>query len=126
MKESRKLLITGVSGMLGNNLAYYFKDKYEVLGLYNSHPVIINGIHTEKCNISYKDSLNKIINEFKPLIIIHCAALSNVDQCEIDNDATKKTNILGTSNLVECVADKNIKLIYISSDAVYDGFKGKF
>ena len=37
------MLITGVSGLLGSNLAYYFKDKYDILGLYNSHPVLLDG-----------------------------------------------------------------------------------
>jgi dTDP-4-dehydrorhamnose reductase len=127
MKSTKaKLLITGVSGLLGNNLAYYFKDKYEILGLYNSHPVIINGIRTEECDITSKDSIKRIINEFNPSIILHCAALTNVDQCEIEKDATEKINVLSTKHLVKCVDNKNIKLIYISTDAVYDGVRGNF
>ena len=112
--------------MLGNNIAYYFKDKYEILGLYNSHPVVINGIRTEKCDISHKDSIKRIIHEFSPSIIIHCASLTNVDKCEIEKDATEKINVLSTKYLVECVDNKDIKLIYISTDAVYDGVRGDF
>ena len=125
-RAKTRLLITGVSGLLGNNLAYYFKDKYEILGLYNSHPVIINGIQTEKCDIAGRDSIRRIICEFKPSIIIHSASLTNVDKCEIDKDVTKKINILSTKYLVECVMDKDVKLIYISTDAVYDGGRGDF
>ena len=44
IRNKNKMLITGVSGLLGGNLAYYFKDKYEILGLYNSHPVLLDGI----------------------------------------------------------------------------------
>ncbi len=127
MKSTKaKLLITGVSGLLGNNLTYYFKNKYEILGLYNSHPITVNGIRTEKCDISHKDSIKRIIHEFNPSIIIHCASLTNIDQCEIDKDITKKINVLSTRHLVECVANKDVKLIYISTDAVYDGIKGDF
>jgi UDP-4-amino-4,6-dideoxy-N-acetyl-beta-L-altrosamine transaminase/dTDP-4-dehydrorhamnose reductase len=125
-RAKMKLLITGVSGLLGNNLAYYFKEKYEILGLYNSHPITVNGIRTEKCDIFHKDSVKKIIQEFNPSIIFHCASLTNIDQCEIDKDITKKINVLSTKHLVECVANKNVKLIYISTDAVYDGIKGDF
>ena len=125
-RAKTRLLITGASGLLGNNLAYYFKDKYEILGLYNSHPVIINGICTEECDISHKDSIRKIIHEFKPSIIFHCASLTNIDQCEIDKDITKKINVLSTRYLVECITDKDVKLIYISTDAVYDGVRGNF
>jgi UDP-4-amino-4,6-dideoxy-N-acetyl-beta-L-altrosamine transaminase/dTDP-4-dehydrorhamnose reductase len=122
----RKLLITGVSGLLGNNLAYYFKDKYEVLGLYNSYPVNIGGIYTERCDISNEGSIKKIINEFRPSVIIHCASLTNIDQCEADKNLTKKINVLSTRNIAENIIDKDIKLLYISTDAVYDGVKGDF
>lgn len=125
-RAKTRLLITGVSGLLGNNLAYYFKDKYEILGLYNSHPVIINGIRTERCDISHKDSIKRIIHEFNPSIIMHCASLTNVDQCETEKDATEKINVLSTKYLVNSIKNKDIKLIYISTDAVYDGIKGDF
>lgn len=122
----KKLLITGVSGLLGNNLAYYFKGKYEVLGLYNSYPVDISGINTEKCDISDEGSVKKIIDEFSPSIIIHCASLTNIDQCEADKNHTEKINVLSTRNIVGNAAGKDIKLVYISTDAVYDGIKGNF
>jgi len=44
IKNKKKMLITGVSGLLGSNLAYYFKDKYEISGLYNTHTVLLDGI----------------------------------------------------------------------------------
>lgn len=125
-RAKTRLLITGVSGLLGNNLAYYFKDKYEILGLYNSHPVIINGICTEKCDITSKDSIKRTIHEFNPSIIFHCASITNIDQCEIDKESAKKTNGLSTISIVESIIDKDIKLVYISTDAVYDGVKGDF
>jgi nucleoside-diphosphate-sugar epimerase len=43
IRNKNKVLITGVSGLLGSNLAYYFKDKYDILGLYHSHPVLLDG-----------------------------------------------------------------------------------
>ena len=58
-----KLLITGVSGLLGSNLAYYFRDKYEVIGLYSSHPVVIRGVRTERCDLLYDNSIRKIISD---------------------------------------------------------------
>jgi Predicted pyridoxal phosphate-dependent enzyme apparently involved in regulation of cell wall biogenesis len=125
-RAKTRLLITGVSGLLGNNLAYYFNGKYEILGLYNSHPVIINGIRTEKCDITSKVAIERVVQEFNPSIILHCASLTNVDQCEIDQKIAKEVNFLSTKYLVECVIDKDVKLIYISTDAVYDGKKGDF
>lgn len=125
-RNKKNMLITGVSGLLGNNLAYYFRDKYEVLGLYNSHPVTIKGVYTEKCELSYPDNIKKIIFEYNPLIIIHCASLTDIDECEVDKTTTKRINVLATKNIVDEVMNNDVKLIYISTDAVYDGVKGNF
>jgi len=124
-KNIKKLLITGCSGLLGNNLIYYFKNYFDILGLYNSNPVNIEGVNTMKCDLLNKIELNIIIKNYKPKIIIHCAALSNVDQCEIDQRLAKRINIVATKNVVEAIDDSAI-LIYISTDSVYDGRKGMF
>jgi len=120
------MLITGVSGLLGNNLAYYFRDKYEILGLYNSHPVNIRDIYTEKCELSCPDNIKKIISEFNPRIIIYCASLTNIEECEANKEYTEKINVGATRIISEAANKHDIKLIYISSDSVYDGIKGNF
>jgi len=126
IRNKNKMLITGVSGLLGSNLAYYFKDKYDILGLYNSHPVLLDGIYTEKCDITESDNIKRTISDFSPNIIIHCASLTNVDECEVDKEFTRLINVSATKNIVEEASDKDIKLIYISTDSVYDGVKGNF
>jgi len=125
-ENNKRMLITGVSGLLGNNLAYYFKNKYEILGLYYSHPVSITGIQTEKCDLSRSNSTKEVIERFSPSIIIHCASLTNVDQCESDPEITNKINVISTKNIVDIISDKDIKLVYISTDSVYDGIEGHF
>ena len=118
--NKNKMLITGVSGLLGCNLAYSFKDQYDILGLYNSHPILLNGISTEKCDITESHNIKRTISDFSPNIIIHCASLTNVDECEADREFTKLVNVSATNYIVEAVSDKDIKLIYISTDSVYD------
>ena len=126
VNNNYKMLITGVSGLLGNNLAGYFKDKYEILGLYYRHPVAIKGIVTEKCDISDDSLLRKITKDFRPSVIIHCASLTNIDQCETDMSLTRKVNVLSNRNIIDAISGMDAKLIYISTDAVYDGIKGNF
>jgi perosamine synthetase len=121
-----KMLITGVSGLLGNDLAGYFKEKYEILGLYYSHPVAIKGIVTEKCDISDDSLLKDLIKDFRPSVIIHCASLTNIEQCETDRSLTRKVNVLSTRNIIDAISGMDARLIYISTDAVYDGIKGNF
>jgi len=120
------MFITGVSGLLGNNLAYFFRDKFEIMGLYLDHMVDIHGIQIQKADIQSKNALQDILNEFKPDILIHCASLTNVDFCELNHAATDSVNVTGTRNIVESLYGKDTKLIYISTDSVYDGIKGNF
>jgi len=119
-----KVLITGISGLLGNNLAFRLKNKYNVLGLFNTHPVIIKGIRTAKLNLLDTPSVIQVISEFDPSIIIHCASLANVDECEKAPELTYKINVQGTKNIVEGIRNKDVLLVYISSDSVYNGIKG--
>ncbi len=122
----KKMLITGVSGLLGNNLAYYFKDKFNILGSYLSYPVSINGIRTCKVDLLSEMSLKTVVRDFNPDIVIHCASLTNVDYCEINHEITDRVNVIGTRFVFESIKERDTKLIYISSDSVYDGAKGNF
>lgn len=127
MIESRKkCLITGISGLLGNNLADYFKEHIDILGLYHRHPVSIDGIYTEKCDLTDREHINGIIAEFDPNIIMHCASLTDIDECEANRDHTQCVNVEATKNIVQFLSDRDVKLVYISTDAVYDGVRGGF
>jgi dTDP-4-dehydrorhamnose reductase len=124
--RKKNMLITGVSGLLGNNLARYFRDKCEILGLYNAHQVTIAGTNVERCDLTDAANIGRIITEFKPQILIHCAGLTNIDQCQEDKKTATKLNVLATKNTVKEVIDKEVYLIYISTDAVYEGAKGNY
>ena len=126
------MLITGISGLLGNNLACYLRDKYEVSGTYNSHDVAIEGVYTHKCDFSNSDDIRNQISgdkkdkNDKPDIIIHCALLTNIEECEVNKEYTEKINVGATRTISEAAGKHDIKLIYISSDSVYDGVKENF
>ena len=74
----QKLFLTGASGLLGSNLAYCLKEKYDILGLYHSHPLVLNGGETVGGDLLDHDALRKIIREFAPEVVIHCAALPDI------------------------------------------------
>jgi len=120
------MLVTGVSGLLGNNLASYFREKYDVLGLYLSHSVDIEGIQTGKADLLSEASFKNIVQDFSPKIMIHCASITNIDYCEMNQELTRLVNVFGTKVVVESIKDKDAHLIYVSSDSVYDGYKGNF
>lgn len=123
----KKMLITGISGLLGNNLALYFQDKFDILGLYHSNKVELENIRTAHADIASPNSgLSRVVEEFQPDVVVHCASLTNIDFCESNRDLTSRINIEGTRIVVDSIKDIDCKLIYISTDTVYDGKKGNY
>ncbi len=115
-----KLYITGMAGMLGSAIYATLKNKADLHGLdiYRSQNLNM------PCNaISLLDyeSVKKDIKEHNPDIVIHTAALVNVDVCEREPEKAFLLNSSATKNLVDICASNDIKMVYISTDAVFDG-----
>lgn len=119
-----KVLITGVSGLLGSNLAYCWKDKFEILGLYRNHPWALKGIKTSQAELLNSRIVEKIVKEFNPDVIVHSAAMANVDDCEENEALAYEANVSTTKNLVDAAGPA--KFIYISTDLAYDGKRGGY
>lgn len=110
--------------MLGSNLAYFFRDNYDVVGLYNSFPVEIVGMTTMQCDLQNQKRVGMIIKQHQPDVIIHCASLTNIDYCETNKDEAYSVNVTASDNISKEV-DKH-KIIFISSDSVYGGSKNSY
>ena len=107
-----KILITGGNGQLAFDCYEPLKEKHEVL----PHS------HKEMDISDYKQTEN-IINNFKPDIILNCAAYTKVDACETEKDLAWKVNVIGPENLAEISDKLGCKLIHISTDYVFNGKK---
>ena len=121
----QKLFLTGASGLLGSNIAYCLKEKYDILGLYHSHPLVLNGVETVGGDLLDHEALRKIIREFSPEVVIHCAALPDIERCEKDHALADRLNVTATGNIVDCTPP-SVRFIHISTDAIYDGEKNFF
>lgn len=106
------ILITGSRGQLGSEFIKQFENKYSV-----------KGVGKEEVDITDFDGTMNYISELKPSIIIHCAAYTNVDGCENDKDTAFKVNAVGTRNVAMAAEKVGAKLVYISTDYVFDGEK---
>jgi dTDP-4-dehydrorhamnose reductase len=118
-----KVVITGGSGLLGSNLSAMYSSNHEVYFTYNTHPVKIKGCTAVKADITV--SIEEI-KKLEPDLIIHCAAMTDVDKCETDREAASKVNVFGTENVVRAAEYLGCRLIHISTDAVFDGKKGMY
>jgi len=119
----QKLLITGTSGLLGNKIVEVAKHNYEVIPTHNTKPLHSNSLKLEIINLN--EALS-IFNKLEPNIVIHAASETNVDKCETEKEHAWKTNVEGTRNIAEACKNVGSKLIYISTDYVFDGEKGLY
>jgi dTDP-4-dehydrorhamnose reductase len=106
-----KILVTGARGQLGFWLAKVFKDDELLL------------TDREEMDITNKEEVEKTVGNFKPKVIIHGAAFTNVDGAEKERDLAFLINKQGTENLVVAAEGIGAKLIYISTDYVFPGDK---
>ncbi len=117
-----KILITGSSGLLGICLLESFGRDYDILGA-SRNP---SDHSTLTFDISDKDDTISHISDIKPDLVIHSAAITDVDYCELNKEEAWKTNVEGTRNIVDACLKTGCKLIYVSTDYVFDGEKGMY
>lgn len=108
-----KVLVTGVKGQLG----------YDVVNELTKRGHNAIGVDIEEMDITDKASVENVIFEAKPDEVIHCAAWTAVDLAEDDDkvDLVRAVNAGGTKNIAEVCNALDSKMIYISTDYVFDG-----
>ena len=116
---SDKILIIG-KGFLGGTIFSTCQNAgINVLGThYNKSIPIID--------ITNINSIEKVVSEFKPDLIINCAALTNIDQIEFNPKRAYAINAYGAKNIAEISRQNKIKMIHISTDSIFDGIKGMY
>lgn len=115
-----KLCIIGIAGLLGSNLAYCLKNKYRVAGI-DRHEVEMKDVDAYNLDITDYKKVEEVLKRIKPDVIVHCIAEVNVDRCEANREKAYITNVDVTRKLIEISEKLNCKMIYISTDAVFDG-----
>jgi len=121
--HKRRLLVTGASGLLGNKIVELAKNNYIVVPLHNTKPLHSTSRKLDVTNLH--DVLN-LFSELKPAIVIHTASETNVDKCETEKEYAWKINVEGTRNIALACSKTGAKLVYISTDYVFDGEKGNY
>lgn len=117
----KKVLITGASGFLGWSLCRKARKRWEAIGLCHSHPVIIPGIQVLKTDLSSFQDVKKMFSEVRPDAVIHAAAASQPNFCELFPKESHAVNVKASSELAGLSSDLSIPFVFISTDLVFDG-----
>jgi len=111
-----KYLITGYNGQLG----YDIKNELLKRGVFKDD---ILAIDKDEMDITDREQVFDVIKEFSPDVIFHCAAWTAVDKAEDNEELVNLVNVIGTRNVVDASIEVGAKILYMSTDYVFDGTK---
>ena len=113
-RKKMKYLITGFKGQLGYDIKRELLERGETE---------ILALDIDEMDITKKEEVEKIIFEYKPDVIFHCAAYTAVDKAEENEELVYNVNVLGTKYIVDASIKVGAKIFYMSTDYVFDGKK---
>ena len=116
MSKNMKILVTGVKGQLG----YDCVRELTLRGYTN-----VKGIDIDDLDLTKEDDVKKYINEYRPDVVMHNAAWTAVDKAELMPEKVYEVNALAPKYIAEACKEINAKMIYISTDYVFDGLGDK-
>jgi dTDP-4-dehydrorhamnose reductase len=119
-----KIFISGASGLVGGNCLKHFTEMgCTVVGTYFSYPTN-DTVFYDTLNPDHADNFDVVA--FKPDVIVHCGALTHVDYCETNVEESYQKTVQSTLNLIALSEQCRAKMVYISTDYVFDGKNGPY
>ena len=126
----QKILITGSNGLLGQKLVEKLKNnsEFEVIATARGENKLPaeEGYRYISLDISDKEQVNSVFEKEKPEVVIHTAAMTNVDQCESEKDACWTLNVTAVEYLVDACRANDTFFVHLSTDFIFDGKAGPY
>ncbi len=119
-----KALIIGASGLVGSNCMKHFAAQgWDVKGTYFSYSIPELEFYN---TLVPGDPANFKVADWKPDVIVHCGALTHVDYCETHEDESYSQTVQSTKNIIRLANDCGARMVYLSTDYVFDGKTGPY
>ncbi|MCB0843223.1 MAG: SDR family oxidoreductase [Bacteroidetes bacterium] len=126
----RRIILTGSNGLLGQKIVNLLADRVNTQLIatgrgINRHP-IREGYLYQNLDLNDEEGWATLFETFQPTELIHTAAITQVDQCEVDRDICDAINVKAVETLAKFCKKHNTRLIHISTDFVFDGENGPY
>lgn len=122
-----RILVTGANGLLGQKLSLLLDSKNEVDLIATARSALSIQLKRGKfqlLDITSPASVDSVISEAQPDVIINTAAMTQVDDCETERDKCWLSNVTAVEYLIKTCKKNNVKLIHVSTDFIFDGMHG--
>ena len=124
-----KILVTGSNGLLGQKIVALLRQRPDVDLVATSRGAnklasLYPDLHFVPLNVSSVDQLRQVLTQERPTHVIHTAALTNVDECELNREACWQHNVTAVAHLVDACAALGIHLTHLSTDFIFSGESG--
>ncbi len=126
----KQILVTGANGLLGQKIILALKDRRDVELVATSRGknrlASEKGYFFESMDLTDQRKTEEVIAKHRPDVMIHTAAMTQVDDCERQRDLCWKLNVTTVGNLIRICEVQDIHLVHLSTDFVFDGAKGPY
>ena len=126
----KRLLITGSNGLLGQKLVELLRKQANVDLIATARGVnrlpVTDGYTYASLDITDQEEVNAVFDQFKPEIVIHTAAMTNVDTCETDQVGCDLLNVDAVAFIIQACEKHNSYLCHLSTDFIFDGAAGPY
>jgi dTDP-4-dehydrorhamnose reductase len=121
-----RFLVTGASGLLGLNFALQAAERHDVAAVVYRHRLNQVPFDVFSYDLSHPGQAGAMLEQTRPDVIVHCAALANLDECESNPSLARRLNTDLPAELAQEARRRGIYMLHFSTDAVFDGQKGDY
>jgi len=124
----KRIMITGAGGFVAGSVLVQARDRWETLAVTRTSRPALEKIASRVVvrDITDRDLTRALLVEFRPDVVIHTAALADIDYCEGHPEEAFAVNTMATDTLAACCAEHGARLVYCSTDTVFDGRRGMY
>ena len=121
-----RVLVVGGGGQLGTKIIEEGKGRFELYATYQTRKPPLDSPAIFQVDKTSREGLLAVFRKAKPDVAVDTAALHNVDYCETHKDEAWEVNVQGTRNVAEACQNQGARMIFISTDYVFDGKRGTY
>lgn len=126
----KTILVTGSNGLLGQKLVYKLRNREDIKLIATARGdnrlIATDGYVYTSMDITNKANVDEVIDQYQPDCVIHTAAMTNVDQSELNKEDCKKANVDAVEYIVEACERNKAHLVHVSTDFIFDGENGPY